>query len=69
MEVDPQIYEFGQSLLNNFDKERAEGILSKKMKELENQIDQQENNLLKPTDKGNYILFKSLFTKKPYFCY
>lgn len=52
MEVDPQIYEFGQSLLNNFDKERAEGILSKKMKELENQIDQQENSLLKPTDKG-----------------
>ena len=51
MEVETEIYNFGQTLLDNFDKERAENIMKEKNKNIEKNIDEEEENLLKPCDK------------------
>jgi hypothetical protein len=51
MEVTKEIYDFGQQLLDNFDKGRSTAILKEKNKVIEEQLDQADDALLKPLDR------------------
>jgi len=54
MEVDKSLYIFGQQLLDNFDKQRAKQILDRTLATHDKELDEQEDALLKPNDKGTH---------------